>query len=165
VALRPQASLLEQPVEPPLPLRLWTVAMAAALAVATFVRPVALAIAARWRGITLSLIFFFTLWLAIRVLSLASDALRYIRDETPTWTDLHPLPGAMPPRGFSSSPPATQCWRDRSVSGDCFKRTEPRERVPPHQQHVPRPTCHSMPPFWRMLFNPRDTLPKPPECR
>ena len=49
----------------------------------------------------------------------------------------------------SSSPPAvqshgaiTKCWRDRSLSGNCFARAEPHRKLPPHRLRIPAP-----PPF------------------
>ena len=120
---------------------------AAFLAVVTFVGAAARAIAARWRGILLTHIFFLTLWLAIQVFSFAKDAFAYLRDNVPTLLGKVEAPSASLPKVSFSKPLTTNCWRDRSLNGDCFTQREsqrdpPRKAALPHRPRMPpRPPC------------------------
>lgn len=131
-------SLLEPPVEQA-PLRRFFIGVgAAALAVVTFVGLVATAFARRWRGILLAHIFFLTLWLALQVFLFARDAYAYLRERVPVWYGGISYPSISAPR-LSSSVPTTNCWRDRSLDGDCFKPMEPHRKSPPHHRRIPEP--------------------------
>jgi hypothetical protein len=116
---------------------------AAFLAVVTFVGVVARAIAARWRGILLTHIFFLTLWLAIQVFSFAKDAFAYIRDNVPTWFSKVEVPSAPLPKVSSSKPLTNNCWRDRSLDGNCFTQTETRRKAAPARPRIlAQPPCY-----------------------
>lgn len=88
MALRPQPPaprFFEPPVEP-VPLRgVWTAAAAAALMAIAFVGGLFKEIAARWRGIVLTHIFFLTLWLAIQVFFFATGAYWCFPSDSPKW--------------------------------------------------------------------------------
>jgi hypothetical protein len=92
------------------------------------------AVVARWRGIVLLFILFFTIWLAIQVFFGVRYALSYLGDNLPTLNEIHKqLPSVdVPPTGARAilPPPITNCWRDRSLGSDCFKTggPEPRSR-------------------------------------
>lgn len=197
MALRPQPPaprFFEPPVEP-VPLGgLWTGAAAIALMVVAFIGGVFKEIAARWRGIVLTHIFFLTLWLAIQVFFFATGAYWCFPSESPKWVEAfskyfpqisrcmptlssHASLGSPGSLAVSSSPAAsapgppaastpgsssassvsspvapssglrtvpssgstaglfpgstTNCWRDRSVSGNCFAHAEPNRKPPP----------------------------------
>jgi hypothetical protein len=138
-------SLLEPPVEQEPLRRFFTGIGAAALAVVTFIGLVATAFASRWRGILLAHIFFLTLWLALQVFLYAREAYAYLRDNIPTWfsqvTHLQaPSTSTTPAANVASSKPVvTNCWRDRSLDGDCFKPAEPHRKPPPHHRRIPEP--------------------------
>ena len=115
---------------------------AAADAVVLFVGVVASAIAARWRGILLTHIFFLTLWLALQVFLFAKNAYGYLAEHVPMWFSRveFGFPSSTQPSKPSPSRPATTtCWRDRSLDGDCFARTESHRKVPPHRLRIPAP--------------------------
>jgi hypothetical protein len=101
------------------------------------------AVLARWRAIILLFVLFFTIWLAIQVLVAARDAYSYLRDHLPKFSDSSKLLPSIPslPRGSItiSPPPITQCWRDRSLAGDCFKQAKPGSKSPPSGRQAPRP--------------------------
>jgi len=208
VALRPHPpapQFFEPPVQPE-PLRgLWTGAVATALLVFTVVGEVFKQIAARWRGIVLTHIFFLTLWLAIQVFFFATGTYWCLPSENSKFVEWFSkfLPqisrcgptvsvhGALPPTGSlavstlglqkASSPdsasapsprspavssppsPATSpgplaapspgsaaswssrsvanCWRDRSVGGNCYARAEAHRKLPPARFRYPSHPC------------------------
>jgi hypothetical protein len=164
-SLGPIVSLLEPSAEPSLLSRFFVTIGAIVLAVVTFVGVVARAIAARWRGILLAHIFFLTVWLAIQVFSFAKDAFAYLRDNIPTWVGKIEAPSSLLP--YTSSSPNTSssantssslpqvssvkpltnnCWRDRSLDGNCFTQAETRRKAPPHRVRIPIP---GSPPCYR----------------
>jgi hypothetical protein len=150
-SLNPQGasvSLLEPPVEPAPLSRFLIFVGAVALAVVTFVGVVGRAIAARWRGILLTHIFFLTLWLALQVFLFAKDAVAYLGEHVPIWfsrveVGSSPSTSSSPPTSSAkpspSRPVVTNCWRDRSLDGDCFGRTESHRKITPHRLRIPEP--------------------------
>lgn len=134
-------SVVEQPGEPP-PLRqLWLVIGAAVLAVVTFAGVVGRTIATRWRGIVLTHIFFLTLWLALQVFLFTKDGFVYLQKNIPLWFQKMPqlpAPSALiPSLKVPPSGPPTNCWRDRSLDGNCFARTESHRRPEPPRWRIP----------------------------
>ena len=210
MALRPQPpapQFFEPPVQPE-PLRgLWTAAVASALLAFTVVGALFKQIAARWRGIVLTHIFFLTLWLAIQVFFFATGSywcfpsesskfaewvLKYfpqisrclptvsVHGSLPTPsplavssvgglraspsgspTALSPgSPPPPPPGSPAASPPwpppaapspgsaagyssrlVANCWRDRSVGGNCYARAELHRKLPPARFRYPSHPC------------------------
>jgi hypothetical protein len=96
----------------------------------------AAAILARWRGIILAFILFLTVWIAIQVFLLIRSASNYLYDNAPNWV-AHHAPKELPL--ISPSGPVTTCWRDRSVTGDCFKPAGSRPKPPPTGRRTPQP--------------------------
>jgi len=208
VALRPQPpapQFFEPPVQPE-PLRgLWTAAVASALLAFTLVGAVFKQIAARWRGIVLTHVFFLTLWLGLQVFFFATGAYWCLPGENSKlveWLSKYLLPqisrcgatvsvhGSLPSAGSlaasslglqkASSPDSTSassprspaasappspatpgppaaptpgaaarwssrsvgnCWRDRSVGGNCYARAEPHRKLPPARFRYPSYPC------------------------
>jgi hypothetical protein len=197
-------------VEPPArpdPLHgLWIGAVAAVLLVLGLIGGLFKQIAARWRGIVLTHIFFLTLWLAIQVFFFTTGAYWCLPNENSKLVDwfsklfpqisrcgptlsVHgalPSPGPLPVSSFASpkpsstglasassprpaadssvassaaasaGPPATSsfgsasgwssrsvanCWRDRSVGGNCYGRTEAHRKLPPARFRYPAYPC------------------------
>jgi hypothetical protein len=134
-------SFLEQPVEPPPLTRLVVFLSAVALAIVTLLGTVVSWVAARWRGILLTHIFFLTLWLAIQVFLYAKEAFAYLSDKVPSLVG--PMPQLQLPSGSNllPKPPSKStatCWRDRSLGSDCFTRPESRRAEPHHKPPPPR---------------------------
>ena len=147
---QPSIPPVSQPGGSPWPAEFFASVAAAAAAVVLFVGVVATAIAARWRGILLTHIFFLTLWLALQVFLFAKNAYGYLRDNVPHWfsrvevgsssTSSTSSPPPTPSSKPSSSKPATTiCWRDRALDGNCFARAEPHRKVAPHRLRIPGP--------------------------
>jgi hypothetical protein len=210
VALTPQPLFFEPPSQPE-PLRgLWTAAVAAVLLIFGAIGEVLRQIAARWRGIILTHIFFLTLWLAVQVFFFATGAYWCLPSENskigewfskvvpqvgrcapalavhgslqspgpvavsslastkaasaPSASAPHtgatlsspaPSPSASP-AAPSPALPATSspgsganwsarsvsnCWRDRSVSSNCYGRTEARRKLPSARYRYPAYPC------------------------
>jgi hypothetical protein len=87
---------------------------------------VASAIVARWRAIVLLFILVSSIWLALQAFLLVRSAFSYVVDNLPKLSELRKqLPSnRIPPQGSvaSSPPPITNCWRNRSLGSDCFKK-------------------------------------------
>lgn len=157
-------SILEQPAEPSPLSRLFVFVSAVALAIVTLVGVVASWVAARWRGILLTHIFFLTLWLAIQVFLYAKEAFAYLSEKVPNLAIQVPhLPA---PSGLDLLPktPSTKsvatCWRNRSLGGNCFARVESRraepDRTEPPRKPPPRLRPHEPPAFFpcrRFYYN------------
>jgi len=156
-------SILDQPEEPSLLNRLMISLGAVGLAVVTFAGVVARTVAARWRGILLTHLFFLTVWLAVQAFLYAKDAYTYLREKGPSFgvatrltspsTGPSTGPSSGPSTGSSSNPatgPSTKpsgstaapkaspyrpvtCWRDRSLDGDCFV---PQRKPPPARVRI-----------------------------
>jgi len=105
------------------------------------VESVASAIVARWRAITLLFIFFLAIWLALQAFLLVRSAFSYVVDNLPKLSELRKkLPSnSSPPQGsVTISPsPITNCWRDRSLGGDCFKKGTAGQKSPPTRMREP----------------------------
>jgi len=143
---------------------------AVGLAVVTFAGVVARTVAARWRGILLTHLFFLTLWLAVQAFLYTKEAYTYLREKGPTFGVAARLtsPSTGPSTGSSSNPatgPSTKpsgstpapkaspyrpvtCWRDRSLDGDCFV---PQRKPPPARVRIyERPAFPCCRPYnWR----------------
>jgi hypothetical protein len=97
---------------------------------------VALTILARWRAIVLLFILVLSIWLALQVVLIVSSAVAYLGDVLPKRIEelKQPPSNQIPPKkGFAaiSPPPITNCWRDRSLGGDCFKQGAAGQKSPP----------------------------------
>jgi len=77
---------------------------AVGLAIVTFAGVVARTVAARWRGILLTHLFFLTVWLAVQAFLYTRDAYTYLREKGPTFGVTTRL--TSPSAGSSSSPSA-----------------------------------------------------------
>ena len=207
MALRPQPPVPQffEPPAAPEPLRgLWTGMLATALLVFAAIGEIFKQIAARWRGIVLTHIFFLTLWLAVQVFFFATGAYWCLPSESsklvewfsklfpqisrcgPTVSVLGSLPStgsvtasslgapkasspapASSPRSAAASSPVSpaaaspgpsatsspgsaagwssrsvaNCWRDRSVGGNCYGRTESHRKLPPARFRYPAYPC------------------------
>jgi hypothetical protein len=112
-----------------------------------FVGRLLLAVLARWRAIILAFILCLTLWLAVQVLLFASTSFWYLHDNLPKAIHIPPVSLRIPRIGLPSilpSRPITNCWRDRSLAGDCFKPEAPRRQSPPARLRAsepPPPPC------------------------
>src|SRR5262245_59414272 len=180
--------------------------LAAALLVFAVIGEIFKQIAARWRGIVLTHIFFLTLWLAIQVFFFATGAYWCLPSESsklvewfsklfpqisrcgpavsvlgslpstgsvtasslsaPKASSPAPAPASSPrsaaasspvsPAAASPGPSATSspgstagwssrsvanCWRDRSVGGNCYGRTERHRKLPPAPFRYPAYPC------------------------
>ena len=161
-------SILDQPEEPSLLSRLMIFLGAVGLAVVTFAGVVARTVAARWRGILLTHLFFLTVWLAVQAFLYTRDAYTYLREKGPSFgiatrltsPSTGPGPSSGPSTGSSSNPatgPATKpsgstadpkaspyrpvtCWRDRSLDGDCFV---PQRKPPPARARIYDPPARA----------------------
>ena len=151
-------SFVEQQAEPTPMRRLLTVTAVVASAVVTVAAVVGSTVAARWRGIILTHILVVTIWLAIQVFVFASNAFGYLYTTASVWIEkISRLPESpireslnrgRSPRLVSSAPmssaPTTNCWRDRSLEGDCFRRAEYYRTLPPARWYIsepPMPPC------------------------
>jgi hypothetical protein len=158
-------SILEQPAEPSPLSRLFVFISAVALAIVTLVGTVASWVAARWRGILLTHIFFLTLWLAIQVFLYAKEAFAYLSEKVPNLAIQVPHLPAPPGLDLLPKIPSTKsvttCWRNRSLGGDCFarvesRRAEPDRTEPPRKPPPPRVRPHEPPAFFpcrRFYYN------------
>jgi len=157
----------EPPPAEPVPVwGLWAGMVAVGLAILTVLDVIFKAVAARWRGILLAHIFFLTLWLAIQVFFFATGAhwcfpaadggwiaglSKYFPQiarclpagTTAATVTPSPQKGSPPSspgsHAFSFNAPVTNCWRDRSLDGNCFGRAEHHRKAPPHRARPPEP--------------------------
>jgi len=100
-------SILDQPEEPSLLSRLMITLGAVGLAIVTFAGVVARTVAARWRGILLTHIFFLTVWLAVQAFLYTRDAYMYLREKGPTFGVTRLTSPSTGPATGSSSGPST----------------------------------------------------------
>jgi hypothetical protein len=114
---------------------------------------VASAIIARWRAIILLFILFLSIWLAVQAFLLVRSGFSYLADHLPKLSELRKqLPSnRTSPTGSVTSPPApiTNCWRNRSLGSDCFKKGTAGQKSPPARIRGPR-NC------WRHTFETAD---------
>jgi len=105
------------------------------------VEAVASAIVARWRAIILLFILFLSIWLAVQVVAFARSAISYIGEHVPKISERwkQPPSNRVPPKGsVTISPsPITNCWRNRSLGGDCFKQGTAGQKSPPARIREP----------------------------
>ena len=87
-------------------------------------RMVASAVVIRWRATILAFILCLTIWLGLQAILLVRGAFLYLHDNFPKMNEqykelqsIHISPTDL----LAISPPITNCWRDRSLAGDCFK--------------------------------------------
>jgi hypothetical protein len=102
---------------------------------------VASAIVVRWRAIILLFILVSSIWLALQAFLLVRSAFSYVVDNLPKLSELRKqLPSnRIPPQGSvaSSPPPITNCWRNRSLGSDCFKKGTAGQKSPPTRIREP----------------------------
>jgi len=105
-------------------------------------RRAASAVAARWRAMVLAFLLFITVWLASQVFLFARGAFWYLHDNLPKLNEsykqipsIHNLPTDL----LANAPPITNCWRDRSLAGDCFNRGGAGPQTPPLRLRSPGP--------------------------
>jgi hypothetical protein len=99
---------------------------------------------ARWRAIILMLFLLLASWMAFQVFLLARGAFLYVNDGLTKLTEQYQqLPSVhVPPTGsatISPSRPITNCWRDRSLGGDCFKSGGLGRQSRPERLRTPEP--------------------------
>jgi hypothetical protein len=130
-------SFVEPEVEPS---ALPRVLLVAGMAVSAVVR--------RWRAIILWHILVLTVWLAFQMFFLARGAILYLEDNLPKLSEPYrQLPSIHIPsaKSLTVSPPITNCWRDRSLAGNCFNSERPGRQPPPVRFRAPEPSpppCH-----------------------
>jgi hypothetical protein len=107
-------------------------------------RAVLAAILARWRAIILLFFLLLAIWLAFQVFLLARNVFLYVNDGLTKLTEQYKqLPSVhIPPMDISkNSPPRpiSNCWRDRSLAGDCFSSGGPGRQFRPEGLRTPEP--------------------------
>ena len=114
---------------------------------------VALAIVARWRAIILLFLLVLSIWLAVQAFLLLGSGFSYVVDNLPKLSELrkHLPSNPIPPKGSAtiSPSPITNCWRNRSLGSDCFKKGTAGQKSPPARIREPR-RC------WGHAFDPAD---------
>jgi hypothetical protein len=103
------------------------------------------AVLARWRAIILMLVLLLTVWLAFQVLLLARSAFMFVNDGLTRLTEQYKqLPSVHAPSidlsTISPSRPTTNCWRDRSLAGDCFNSGAAGRQSRPGRLRAPEPS-------------------------
>jgi len=114
-------------------------------AVAAAIGVVILWLAGRWRGLILLHLFFLTLWLAIQVFTAAGGAYTFLYNQVQRgvgyFRHIHYVKVPFP--RLPHAKPAVNCWRDRSLDGDCFAQGERHRHFPPPRLRIPEPPpCH-----------------------
>jgi hypothetical protein len=99
---------------------------------------------ARWRAIVLMLFLLLASWIAFQVFLLARGTILYVNDGLTNLTEQYQqLPSVhVPPTGsatISPAQPITNCWRDRSLAGDCFKSGGFGRQSRPERLRTPEP--------------------------
>jgi hypothetical protein len=102
------------------------------------------AVLARWRAIILLLFLLLAIWLALQVFLLARSAFLFVHDGLANLTEQYKqLPSVhIPSMDFSKhlpSRPVTNCWRDRSLAGDCFNSEGLERQSRPERLRTPEP--------------------------
>lgn len=102
-------------------------------------------ITARWRAIVLLFILSAAIWLVLQAFVVVRDAYVSVRESVPKLNEISSeIAPKFSPKFSLSPPPVTTCWRDRSLTGDCFKSVgaahaaPERPRAPPPRLRLPQ---------------------------
>jgi len=110
------------------------------------------AVLVRWRAIILMLFLLLAIWVAFQLFLLARSTFLFLNDGLTRLAEQYKqLPSVPTPSidfsTISPSRPVTNCWRDRSLAGDCFNAGGSGRQYRPGRLRTPEPPPPKHPRF------------------